>query len=54
MLRRVASAPAKHISADEAAALVQPGMWLDYGVCFCQPDVFDKALARAHGTSWRT
>jgi acyl-CoA hydrolase len=45
MLRRVASAPAKHISADEAAALVQPGMWLDFGGVNSQPEVFDRALA---------
>jgi len=45
MLKRVASAPAKHISADEAAALVQPGMWLDFGGVNSQPEVFDRALA---------
>jgi acyl-CoA hydrolase len=33
------------ISAERAASLVKSGMWLDYGVCNCQPDVFDKALA---------
>jgi acyl-CoA hydrolase len=37
--------PARAISPAEAAALVSSGMWLDYGVTFCQPDVFDKALA---------
>lgn len=36
---------AKHISAQEAADLVTSNMWLDYGFGFCQPDVFDKALA---------
>jgi len=36
---------AKPISADEAAALVRPGMWLDYGVSLGQPDAFDRALA---------
>jgi acyl-CoA hydrolase len=34
------------ISAEHAASLVKSGMWLDYGVSNCQPDVFDKALAR--------
>jgi acyl-CoA hydrolase len=49
MLLRPASAPAKRISAAEAAALVKPGFWLDYGACLGQPDVFDGALAaRAH------
>jgi acyl-CoA hydrolase len=33
------------ISAEHAAGLVESGMWLDYGVSTCQPDVFDKALA---------
>jgi len=33
------------ISAEQAAGLVKSGMWLDYGVSTCQPDVFDKALA---------
>ena len=33
------------ISAEQAAGLVQSGMWLDYGACHCQPDVFDRALA---------
>jgi acyl-CoA hydrolase len=42
---RNAAAPAKSISAEEAAALVKSGMWLDYGVTLCQPDVFDEALA---------
>jgi acyl-CoA hydrolase len=37
----------KTISAAEAAALVRPGDWLDYGVS--PPDLFDRALAaRAH------
>ena len=47
MLRRVANAPARHISAAEAAALVRPGMWLDFGGVNSQPDVFDRALACA-------
>ena len=36
---------AETISAEQAASLVKPGMWLDYGAALCQPDVFDKALA---------
>jgi len=36
---------ATHITAQEAAGLVQSGMWLDYGFGICQPDVFDAALA---------
>jgi acyl-CoA hydrolase len=42
---RVASAPARTISSEKAALLVKSGMWLDYGVALCQPDVFDRALA---------
>ena len=34
----------KRITAEEAAALVQPGMWLDYGAVLGQPDAFDAAL----------
>ncbi len=37
------------ITADEAARLVKPGMWLDYGLSFSQPDVFDTALAARAG-----
>jgi len=38
------------ITAAQAAAMVRSGMWLDYGVALCQPDVFDQALAaRASG-----
>ncbi len=33
------------ISADQAAALVKSGMWLDYACGISQPDVFDAALA---------
>lgn len=40
---------AKRISADDAARLVESGMWLDYGAALCQPDVFDKALAARAG-----
>jgi acyl-CoA hydrolase len=45
MTKRVAGAAARTISADEAAGFVKSGMWLDYGATFCQPDVFDRALA---------
>jgi acyl-CoA hydrolase len=49
MTTRVTAAPAKSISADEAAGFVKSGMWLDYGTALCQPDVFDRALgARIH------
>ncbi len=40
---------ARHISAEEAAALVRSGDWLDYGAVLAQPDVFDKALAERIG-----
>jgi acyl-CoA hydrolase len=49
MTKRVAAAPAKHISAAEAAALVKSGMTLDYGGLSLQPDLFDKALAARVG-----
>jgi len=42
---RTASAPARTITATEAASLVKSGFWLDYGACLAQPDVFDLALA---------
>jgi acyl-CoA hydrolase len=42
---RIASAPARKITATEAASLVKSGFWLDYGGCLAQPDVFDEALA---------
>jgi acyl-CoA hydrolase len=45
MHRRIARAPAQTISGEQAASFVRSGMWLDYGVALCQPDVFDKALA---------
>jgi acyl-CoA hydrolase len=35
----------QRITAEKAAGLVQPGMWLDYGISLSQPDVFDAALA---------
>jgi len=52
MTTRVAGAPARKISAAEAAGFVQSGMWLEYGTSLCQPDVFDKALGeRIHELS---
>ena len=52
MTTRVARAPARNISAVEAAGFVKSGMWLEYGTSLCQPDVFDKALgARIHELS---
>ena len=45
MLTRKANAPARKVSSQEAAGFVQSGMWLDYGITLCQPDVFDVALA---------
>jgi acyl-CoA hydrolase len=45
MQKRVAAAQARRITAEDAAAMVQPGMWIDYGASFNQPDVFDRALA---------
>ena len=48
MVPNIGSKLAKHITAEEAAGLVESGMYLDYGFGVCQPDVFDKALgARA-------
>ncbi|MDR3528094.1 MAG: acetyl-CoA hydrolase/transferase C-terminal domain-containing protein [Rhizomicrobium sp.] len=38
-------APAKKISAAQAASLVNSGFWIDYGGTLSQPDVFDRALA---------
>ena len=35
---------AEPISAGQVAILVKSGMWQDYGVSLCQPDVFDRAL----------
>lgn len=40
---------ARHISAEDAAALVRSGDWLDYGAVLGQPDQFDKALAARVG-----
>jgi acyl-CoA hydrolase len=35
----------KTVEAEEAAALVKPGQWIDYGFGIGQTDVFDRALA---------
>ena len=45
MQMRTAANKARVISAEQAADLVASGMWVDYGITLCQPDVFDKALA---------
>src|SRR6516165_309564 len=36
---------AKTVSAEQAAAIVKSGDWLDYGFGLGQPDQFDQALA---------
>jgi acyl-CoA hydrolase len=41
---------ASPISPDEAAALVRPGHWVDYGCALSYPDLFDEALARREDT----
>lgn len=43
---RKAAQTARDISADDAAKLVQSGMWIDFSAVLAQPDVFDAALAR--------
>ncbi len=43
---RQAAIPAREITADAAALLVQSGMWLDFSAVLAQPDVFDAALAK--------
>jgi acyl-CoA hydrolase len=40
---------ARHITADEAAALVRPGDWVDYCAVLSQPDAFDTALGARIG-----
>lgn len=45
MYSRSTSKPSQHISAAEAAHLVKSDDWIDYGITFNQPDVFDQALA---------
>ena len=53
MKLREATTAAQPISAEEAAALVTSGMWLDYGTGVGQPDVFDRGPRRP-STSSRT
>ena len=45
-MRADAELRSKLISADDAAALVHSGDWLDYTCAVLQPDLFDEALAR--------
>lgn len=45
MPQRIAAETARRVAADEAAGLVESGMWLDYGATLCQPEAFDRALA---------
>ena len=45
MTTRRAAAAATTISPADAARLVAPGDWVDYGATLCQPDLFDTALA---------
>ena len=40
---------AQQVTADDAAALVRSGDWLDYGAVLAQPDAFDAALAERVG-----
>lgn len=42
---RTSQAPARRIGAAEAAALVKPGDWIEYGTAVNQTDAFDRALA---------
>src|SRR6476619_6414462 len=41
-----------NVSAEEAAGLVESGMWLDYGFGMGQPDAFDRALAARRDDLW--
>lgn len=49
MQLRKAANPARKISAEDAAALVKSGMWLDFGGTIVQPEAFDAALAKRAG-----
>ena len=42
---RIAAAPARTLTAEEAAALVAPATGSTTAIALCQPDVFDEALA---------
>ena len=45
MTTRQSAAPARRITAAEAAGLVRSNTWIDYGAVLAQPDTFDAALA---------
>ena len=45
MYKRQSAAPARRISAADAAAMVRSDTWIDYSAVLAQPDVFDTALA---------
>ena len=40
---------ARQVTAEDAAALVRSGDWVDYGAVLAQPDAFDTALAARVG-----
>jgi len=44
-----AARSARRLSAEDAAALVRSGDWIDYGAVLGQPDAFDNALAARIG-----
>jgi acyl-CoA hydrolase len=46
MNRRAAPRPAQRVTADQAAALVKSGMWIDFAGTLCMPEAFDAALAK--------
>jgi acyl-CoA hydrolase len=50
MQRRKPVAPARNITADEAAALVQSNTWIDYCGSLSAPQAFDRALAKRVGS----
>lgn len=50
---RTSAAPARRVSAEEAAAVVRSGDWVDYGAVLAQPDAFDRALAAPRTSSPR-
>jgi acyl-CoA hydrolase len=52
MSRRIARVSAERMTAEQAAGLVESGMWLDYGGALCGPDVFDRALAARTRDLW--
>jgi acyl-CoA hydrolase len=46
MPSRIAARPAQRMTADQAAALVRSGMWIDFAGTLCAPETFDAALAK--------